>query len=44
MYIYIYIYIYIIYVYAIMKTMCCHGYRHNGFAATHALGRINTVA
>ena len=29
-----------IYIYAIMKTMCPPGYHHNGFVATHALGRI----
>ena len=23
-----------------MKTMCPHGYHHNGFVATHALGHM----
>ena len=27
-------------IYAIMKTMCSHGYHHNGFVATHALGHM----
>ena len=39
MYIYIYVYVYI-YIYVIMKTMCPPGYHHNGFVATHALGRM----
>ena len=25
-----------------MKTMCPSGYHHNGFAATHALGKFDT--
>ena len=41
MYIYIYVYVYVyIYIYVIMKTMCPPGYHHNGFVATHALGRM----
>ena len=27
---------------AVMKTMCPLGYHHNGFAATHALGKFDT--
>ena len=30
-------------IYAIMKIMCLHGYHHNGFVATHALGHMITV-
>ena len=30
------------YIYVIMKTMCCPGYYHNGFVATHALGHMIT--
>ena len=39
MYICIYLYIYI-YIHAIMKTMCPPSYHHNGFVATHAVGRM----
>ena len=28
------------YICAIMKTMCPHGYHHNGFVAAHALGHM----
>ena len=27
-------------IYVIMKTMCPPSYHHNGFVATHALGRM----
>ena len=30
------------YIYVIMKTMCCPGYYHNGFVATHVLGHMIT--
>ena len=32
-----------VYIYVIMKTMCRPSYHHNGFVATHALGRAHDV-